>query len=164
MANKDLKNKKYRIPSHIKNQISRVLNNMNIQDEHKPGVKRAKDLSSSEEISYSQMKRIKNYFDKYKGDGSDDEYIMLGGDQTKKWINQTLTKDREQLRNDKKVRMDSGLENQFIRTHEKDKDNANPTKVGGMPDMNKTLKSDNIMSGDTIYQETINRIKKLINY
>jgi len=65
--------------------------------------------------------------------------------------------------------MDTGRENQFIRTHEKDKDNANPTNANsGMVKINKGTMYRKVMSGKEVYNESINKeityIKYLMEY
>jgi len=169
MPNSKLQQKYYSVPDKVYNRINRALSSINIDDEHAKGVKRSKDLISDRKVSYAQMKRLKNYFDSYKGDGMDDEYKMIGGEITKDWVNKTLTSNRDSIKQSKKAMMDGGMENQFIKTHEKDRDNANPTKAnGGMIDIRKSAKMRNIMANDAIYQENYNKeiqsIKYLIEY
>jgi hypothetical protein len=44
------------------------------------------------------MKRIKNYFDNYKGDYKDVEFILNGGLKMKYWIDQTLNQMRANIK------------------------------------------------------------------
>lgn len=169
MANSDLKDKYFKVPDKVFNRVNRMLTNIKTNDGHAKGLARAKDLIDDRRVSYAQMKRIKNYFDNYKGDGSDNEYKLIGGDITKDWVNKTLNLSRETIKHGKQVRKDGGMENQFIRTHEKDYDNSNPTKSnGGMIDIGKSSTMKNIMADDAIYQENynkeINTIKYLMEY
>ncbi len=64
--------------------------------------------------------------------------------------------------------MDAGRENQFIKSHEKDRDNANPTEVGGVIKVNKGSMNRKIMSNKEVYNEglsdEISKIKYLIEY
>ncbi len=64
--------------------------------------------------------------------------------------------------------MDAGRENQFIEKHEKDKDNANPTAVGGTPKVTKGSVRDKIMTNKEVYNEglskEISEIRYLIEY
>lgn len=59
--------------------------------------------------------------------------------------------------NVKKVAMDTGLENQFKRKHTKDRDNANPTAIGGMVKMHKGSINDKIVSDKEVYSESVKR-------
>jgi len=172
MANSKLTNKFYRIPDDVHNKIVNQLNKINFSEDEK-GVKRAKDIINNKEISYGQMTRLKNYFDNYEGDMSDNEFKIIGGNITKKWVNNELFKDTESIRRIKKSKMDSGMENQFLSPHKKDNDNTNPTDPkGGLIDIKKSSKLRNIMANDAIYKtsesktynEEIKNIKYLIEY
>jgi hypothetical protein len=132
-------------------------------------VKRAKDIVNNREVSYSQMNRLKNYFTN--NDNNDDEFKLIGGKVTKNWVEDTLKQDTESIKKEKKVKMDGGLENQFIKTHEKDNDNANPTNPdGGLIDVTKGSTFDKVMTGDEVYKssdrknEAYNREIKSIKY
>jgi hypothetical protein len=169
MPNKDLKYKSYKIPINVINRIKNTINNLSSNDLQAKGLKRAQDMIDNKVISYSQINGLKNYFDTYEGDGKDDEYKLIGGETTKKWIDNSLEHDKATIKKNKTVRKDGGMENQFIKTHEKDKDNSNPTKAnGGMIDVKNSFKNKNIMSNDAIYQESYNKqlnsMKYLIEY
>lgn len=121
---------------------------------------------TGDKISYENMKKIKSFFDNYDGDGTDEEYKNKGGERMKNWINNTLSDSRDSIYYEKKSRMDAGEENQFIKTHTKDKDNANPTKVR-LPKIAKSSKNKYIMANRTVYEsidEEIDTIKYLIEY
>ena len=165
MPNKDLQNKTFKVPSKVKNRINRQLNRMNTDDKHAKGVKRAKDIISNDNISYGQMKRLKNYFDTYSGDGKDEEFNLIGGSVTRKWVNDELGKSRESIKKLKKSKMDGGMENQFIKPHTKDNENTNVTKSnGGMIDIGKSSSMRSIMANSAVYKEEIKTIKYLIEY
>lgn len=142
MANSKLKAKTYNVP-----------------EEHQPflGVT----------ISYPNLKMTKTRLNKTKKDGNLEEFNKKGGENVLKWVEETLKKDRETIYNVKKTGMDAGRENQFIKTHEKDK-NANPTAVGGLPKINKGNISRKIMTNKEVYNESmdkeINKIKYLMEY
>jgi hypothetical protein len=53
--------------------------------------------------------------------------------------------------------MDAGRENEFIENHEKDKDNANPTAVGGVPKITKGSVFRKIMTNKEVYNESVNK-------
>lgn len=118
-------------------------------------------------ISYPNLKMTKTRFNKVKKDGNLDEFNKKGGENVLNWVNDTLKKDRDTIYNVKKTGMNAGRENQFIKTHEKDK-NANPTAVGGLPKLHKGNVSRKIMSNKEVYNESINeeinKIKYLMEY
>ena len=119
-------------------------------------------------ISYSNLKMNKSRLEQAKENKNFQEFERRGGEETLKWINGALKTDRDAIHNTKKIGMDAGRENQFIDKHEKDKDNANPTGVGGVPKMNKGSISRKIMTNTEVYNESfikeINDIVYLIEY
>jgi len=175
MPNSSLQDKYFNVPDKVFNKVNQALKMVITNDDHAKGVKRAKDIVSDRKVSYAQMKRLKNYFDSYEGDGSDSEYKLIGGKITRLWVDKTLGSNRDSIKQSKKAKMDAGLENQFIRTHEKDNDNANPTNPdSGMIDITKGKVSDKILRGDEIYKSSVRKteaynkeiesIKYLIEY
>jgi len=174
MPNKSLENKIYTCSDEVINHLNSLLPKYQ-NDETNKGYKRAKSIVNDGNIAYGQMKRIKNYFDNYKGDGEDDEYKLNGGSLMKDWVNKELGTSRDAIHGTKKVQMDAGRENSFIRNHTKDRDNANPTGIS-IPKLHKGSKMANIMKNDTVYEdinhkiksqtiyEEIESIKYLINY
>lgn len=69
-------------------------------------------------ISYSYAKKLKSYFDN-KPDRNSEEFILKGGDQLKNYINKLLSSERHMIYRHKNVKSNVGMENQFIKTHEK---------------------------------------------
>lgn len=94
------------------------------------GYKRLSNFIDREgKLTYEWLKRVKNYFDTYSGDGTDITYQMNGGNELKKWCNKTLQQATEIIKNGKETMKNNGVDNQFIQTHYKDKMNTNPTNV-----------------------------------
>lgn len=165
MANSTLEDKYFKVSEKM---LKTLKSNLEKYSEENPaGSKRARNLITNQKASYQEMKRIKNYFDSYEGDGTDVEYKLNGGDIGKNWVESSLEQARETIDSAKRVRMDGGEENQFKKTHEKDRDNANPTGVG-MVKIYKGSKMRNIMNNTTTYESTIkeevNKIKSLIKH
>jgi hypothetical protein len=97
-----------------------------------------------------------------------EEFNSLGGDVELKKLESIIHTAQNADYSVKKTGMDAGRENEFIKTHEKDRDNANPTGVGGIPKVNKGKVSDKIMSNREVYNEAINKeiseVRYLIEY
>jgi len=97
-----------------------------------------------------------------------EEYNRLGGEKRFKEIENLVKTAKEANYRVKKVGMDAGRENQFIKGHEKDRDNANPTGVGGIPKVTKGSVNRKIMSNKEVYNEglskEISEIRYLIEY
>ena len=60
--------------------------------------------------------------------------------------------------------MDAGRENEFLKKHEKDNDNANPTGVGGVPNLTKGNVYRKIMQNKEVYNESIDKEIEQIRY
>lgn len=117
-------------------------------------------------LSYENMKKMKSFFDNYEGDGNDEQYVNYGGEQMKQWLDNTLTDMRNSVYYPKKSRMDAGEENQFKKTHHKDKDNTNLGDVN-IPNIAKSSNHKYIMANKSVYEsidEELNAIKYLIEY
>lgn len=97
-----------------------------------------------------------------------EEYKRLGGEERFKEVENLVKTAKEANHRVKKVGMDAGRENQFIKSHEKDRDNANPTGVGGVPKVTKGSINRKIMSNKEVYneglQKEISDIRYLIEY
>jgi len=113
----------------------------------------------------SRLNKAKENCEKY---NNCDEFERLGGDSELKRLESIIHTSQDADYSIKKTGMDAGRENQFIQTHEKDRDNANPTGAGGIPKMNKGKISRKIMSNQEVYNEEydkqISKIRYLIEY
>ena len=141
MPNSDLEGKYYPVPEHLQHFLG-------------------------PSISYANLKMTKTRMNKAKN-GNPGEYTAKGGDNVLRWVEETLKKDRQTIHGVKQTGMKAGRENQFIRTHEKDK-SANPTAVGGLPKINKGNISRKIIDNKEVYNEGLDKeireIKYLIEY
>jgi len=101
MANTELLNKQYRIPSDI-------LKDIEIAKASSPnanGLKRANYLLKNGAITYQAMKRLKNFFDYFNPQtGNKMQYALAGGNAMKQFIETTLASDRIGIEQSKKVK------------------------------------------------------------
>ena len=88
-------------------------------DENTEGFNRNKELQTQKFIDYKQLKRIKNFFDNFDGNENDAPFILNGGVLIKNWVNDELRKMREYNKMTKRNKMDAGMQNQFLKPHEK---------------------------------------------
>jgi ligand-binding sensor protein len=113
----------------------------------------------------SRLKKAKELCDNNK---NCTEFNKLGGQQKLNKYTEIIKKEQQIDYKIKDEKRKGGLENQFLEKHEKDRYNANPTQVGGVPLVTKGNTFDKIMSGKDIYNESvekeINEIKYLIEY
>ena len=98
-------------------------------DENTEGFNRNQELQNQSFIEYKQLKRIKNFFDNFKGNHNEPSFILNGGAIMKNWVNDELRKMREYGHLTKRNKMDTGMQNSFIEPHQKkDFTNVRPSK------------------------------------
>lgn len=92
------------------------------------------------------------------------EFTSLGGELELKRLETIIHTAQNVNYNTKKTGKDAGRENQFIKKHKKDRDNANPTGVGGVPKLTNGSISDKIMTNKEVYNEEIAKEISEIRY
>ena len=117
--NKEIYDNKIEFPANLRKHIKSSFQKVKGVDEKTEGFKRNKELQKQKFIGYKQLKRIKNFFDNFKGRHTDAPFILNGGFEMKNWVNDELRKLREFGHLSKRNKMDAGMQNQFIKPHEK---------------------------------------------
>ncbi len=123
-------------------------------DENTEGFNRNKELQNQNFIEYKQLKRIKNFFDNFDGNHTDAPFILNGGVEIKNWVNNELRKMREYGKMTKTNKMNAGMQNQFLKPHEK----KNFTNVRPSQEHTKTVDRYN-----AAVTESLKRINELIS-
>lgn len=123
-------------------------------DENTEGFNRNQELQNQNFIEYRQLKRIKNFFDNFKGNHNESPFILNGGVVMKNWVENELRKMRDYNKMTKTNKMNAGMQNQFIKPHEK----KNFTNVRPSQEHTKTV--DRYNSAVT---ESLKRINELIS-
>lgn len=101
--NSQLKDKKYNIPIDVINKIRVAISNSN----GSTGIKRAKFLVNNGQITYQNLKRLKNFFDYFNVQNGDrTQYELAGGDLMRNFIEQTLNRDRDAVNRSKEIKRD----------------------------------------------------------
>jgi len=156
MANSDLYGNKWTVPNNV---ITKLNKELNKSDTSLAGYKRAKNIVSDRTMSYSMLKRMKNFFDSFSGNKGGSEYLINGGDAMKTWVTNTLDSSRGDIVRNKRNKSDSGMNNQFKKTHSKDRNNKNVTKSNIA-----IIKGDarSIKNNRAVYKEMTQLINKLI--
>lgn len=130
--NKDLYNRskgQIEFPKEKRELLKRNLNQVkNLVSDEDEGYRRNLELQNKSFIDYKQLKRIKNWFDSFKGNEKEPSFILNGGFEMKNWVNDSLRKMREYSKLTKRNKMDTGMENQFIQTHQKDGIDVRPSR------------------------------------
>ncbi len=88
------------------------------------GYEHAKSLINNPKITYSQAKKIKNFFDSYSSlNGNRDTYELHGGIRMKKFIEHLLERVRDSVTRGKQIK-GLAFDNQFRKPHHKSFDKA----------------------------------------
>lgn len=117
--NKDLYGNTIKLPDEVMDYLKQCHDAANGADDNTEGFRRNKELRDSGEITYQQLKRMKNWFDSFSGKENDLPFILNGGHYVRNWVDNTLTSMRDGVHNLKQNRSEV-LPNQFIDPHEKD--------------------------------------------
>ena len=120
--NKDLYNSpqgEIEFPNDKREHLKKCFHMVKGADENTEGFNRNKELQTKKFIDYKQLKRIKNFFDNFKGKHTDPSFILNGGVEIKNWVNDELRKMREDGHLTKKNKMDAGMQNTFIKLRTK---------------------------------------------
>jgi hypothetical protein len=91
------------------------------------GYQRNQTLRQSKQITYQNLKRVKNWFDGYSGKKEDTPFILNGGDRMLNWVNHALQQMRSGVESGKKTKSETGMQNQYLGSHEKNSFNLNDT-------------------------------------
>lgn len=95
--NSELYGRKYPFPGSLRRHLVVCMRQVPDADENVEGFRRNKELQRSKDITYQQLKRMKNWFDGFQGRKEDAPYILNGGDVMKDWIDKTLSSSRRGL-------------------------------------------------------------------
>jgi len=96
--NSNLYGKKYPFPDYLRQHLKVCFRLCPDADSNIEGYRRNQELQNTNSITYQQLKRMKNWFDKYQGRKEDVPYVLNVGDKVKNWIEQTLGSSRESLK------------------------------------------------------------------
>jgi mutator protein MutT len=103
--NSQLYDNSYKIPKNVTDYISKVI----IANPNSDGIKRAKFLVNNGEITYSSLKRLKNYFDSYNNDNKV-QYALAGGDLMKGFVESTLNNERNRVKTGNEIQSDVNVD------------------------------------------------------
>lgn len=165
-GNKELKHRVFPLGKGIKKHLIATLKNYE-GNKTVDGYKRLNNILSMDNgISYNEMKRIKNFFDNYQGTDKSVEFILNGGEPMKLWVNNTLNTATKSIHDFKQAKKDSGINNAFIKTHEKDrqvKTKNKPTQVKFKTnDINNNLSDNNLLKFENNLHTGASLNKKII--
>jgi hypothetical protein len=116
--NKDLYGHSVPLPEEVLGYLGQCFDSAKGANNSTEGYKRNQELRDKKEISYQQLKRMKNWFDSFNGHDSDLPFILNGGHYVKGWVDNTLGSMRGDSQLSKEIKS-TVLPNQFIQPHEK---------------------------------------------
>lgn len=82
------------LPDEIKNHLKVCFAKAKGANENTEGFNRNQELQNQNEITYQQLKRIKNFFDGFKGNENDLSWILNGEGVMKSWVDNSLSQMR----------------------------------------------------------------------
>lgn len=142
--NSDLYNNTAVLPDTLLKHLNDCFNSTQA-DSNTEGFNRNQELRQSKNATYQQIKRIKSWFDGYNGNKEDAPFILNGGDRMKNWCDEVLKVWRANVDGGKKIKSDTGMQNQYIDNHEKNSFNLNDKHSSTVDDLsvNEELKKIN---------------------
>jgi len=129
-GNKELKTHRWFIPDGVRHHLEKVKDNNKKEELSKNHTtKEAWDhlefiLGEEKGISYNEMKRIKNWFDRNSNATKTKQYELYGGDIMKTWVESQLKSATLWVKKHKEAQRAMGKENAFIKPHEADRQNT----------------------------------------
>lgn len=129
-GNKELKSHRWFIPDGVRHHLEKVKENNKKEELSKNHTtKEAWDhlefiLGCERGISYNEMKRIKNWFDKNGNATKTKQYELYGGNIMKTWVDNQLKSATLCVKKHKEAQRAMGKENAFIKPHEADRQNT----------------------------------------
>jgi hypothetical protein len=132
--NKSLYNRIIFLPDSLIKHLDQCFNSVS-GDNNTEGYKRNQTLRQTKQITYQDLKRIKNWFDGYGGKKEDAPFILNGGDRMNDWVNHALQQMRSSVSSSKKTKSDAGMQNQYLDSHEKNSFNLNDKHTTTVDDL-----------------------------
>lgn len=108
--NKNLYGKQFAIPEDVRKHLQSMYAKHSNNSETNEGLKRNRQLQNASSLSYSQAKRIKNFFDTYKGDTNSAEYNLNGGQKMKSFVESILSGARRGIESTQSTKRDTGMQ------------------------------------------------------
>lgn len=148
MANSSLQGKYFNIPQNISEHLLKIYNAYK-GPKNVEGYQRLEELVSKTEskdgnnISYEQLKLMKNFFDNYNGSKKGTPYLLNGGTMMKEWVQKTLNSARQDIKG-----KEDAMKNVEMGDHYQ-KEKISLSKVGDKPhdsDTKKILRQEGIYS------------------
>lgn len=107
--NSNLYNKVWDFPEDMRKHMKICFAKVKNADSNIEGFNRNKRLQSLTTIGYPELKRIKNFFDNFKGTQVDAPFILNGENKMRDFVNSTLTGARQSISTSQNTRRETGM-------------------------------------------------------
>lgn len=108
--NSNLYGKYFSIPDDVRNHLVAMYQQHGAAGQGGDGYQRNRQLQNSPSLSYQQAKRIKNFFDSYKGDQNGPDFNLNGGIKMKQFVESILSGARRGLEMTDKNKRETGMQ------------------------------------------------------
>ena len=152
--NSQLYDKKWNFSEDTRNHMKICFAKVKNADQNTEGYNRNLRLQNTQQLSYPELKRIKNFFDTYKGRNVDAPFILNGENKMKDFVNTCLSTSRQVVQGSEKIKRTTGMDNEYIQT---------PTADINLNIANTTPKKTNIQQYDLKVMENLRRINEIFS-
>lgn len=108
--NSNLYGKQFQIPDDVRSHLASMYQTHGAAGQGGDGFERNRQLQNAKTISYQQAKRIKNFFDNFKGDQNGPEFNLNGGVKMKQFVESVLSGARRGLEMTDRNRRETGMQ------------------------------------------------------
>lgn len=116
--NSDLYGKVIEVPNDVIVYLERCFEAAKNADSTTDGYKRNKEIRGSQQVTYQQLKRMKNWFDNFNGFETDLSFVLNGGHYVRGWVDKVLNSMRDDIEMGKEIKS-VVLPNQYNQEHQK---------------------------------------------
>jgi hypothetical protein len=126
--NSNLYGSQFTIPEDIRQHLVDMYQKHGYYGQGGDGYERNRQLQSAPSLSYQQAKRIKNFFDTYKGDQNHPEFNLNGGTKMKQFVESILSGARRGLDMTDRNKRETGMQMDRNYNHSQPNMNISPSQ------------------------------------
>lgn len=108
--NSQLYDRKWNFPEDMRNHMKICFAKVKNVDQNTEGYNRNLRLQNTQQVSYPELKRIKNFFDTFQGRNVDAPFILNGENKMKDFVNSILSGARQSLSTSQQIRNNTGMQ------------------------------------------------------
>jgi hypothetical protein len=151
--NSELYNKKWDFPEDMRKHMKVCFTKVKNADTSMDGYKRNLRLQQADSLGYRELKRIKNFFDAFKGQTTDAPFILNGENKMKQFVESVLSGARQGMSSTQRHKDDTGMVKSVKQDLKPSTDlNISPSK----------LKKNTLAKYDLAVTESLKRINEIM--